>query len=414
MDNLIPQKVIKQRRKRIILKRSFIGVGMISVLIVLINILKPSISRKNIVTSDVDAGDLSISISAIGKVLPLYEEVITSPISSKILQVYRKFGDKLQVGDSILKLDLASFYTDVEKQRDELELKHLQLDQFKVEAQRALEDVSMQITIDEMKLQRMKVALKNEVYLDSIGASTPDKVKQITLEYKIQVMQLEQLKQKFKNQQKKALIDIKTKELDYKFAKNSANLLNKMITEAEVRTPRAATLTWVNDQVGTSVNIGAQLAIVSDLENFKIEGELSDNYSNKISIGQRVEVKLGDEILMGTIGSIVPAVSNGKVKFNVILDVSNHERLRAGLKVDLYIINSIQENVKRIDNYSYYTGPGVYYLWVINQNKAIKKKVILGESSSDKVEVIEGLDIGNTVIISDMTRYLDKNKINIE
>lgn len=82
--------------------------------------------------------------------------------------------------------------------------------------------------------------------------------------------------------------------------------------------------------------------------------------------------------------------------------------------MDLYIINSVKDNVLCIDNYSYYVGAGEYDLWVVNGNKILKRKVNLGESSYDKVEVISGLEEGEQVIISDMSKFNDRNEITLK
>ena len=414
MDRKISEQVIKQRVRRKIVKIGISVICVVTAFVLLVNFLKPSISMEDIKISTVDRGVLSVSISASGKVLPLYEEVITSPISSKIVSIFKKSGDKLLAGDAILELDLESFNADVERQKDELELKQLKLEQFRLATKSALDDAQMQINIDGMQLERMKVLLRNEIYLDSIGASTTDKVKQTELEYEVQVMQYNQRKQKFENQKLNSKVDIKAQELDYKVAERNAMLLNRTIKETSVSSPRNATLTWVNDEIGTNISAGSQLAIVSDLDNYKIDGELMDSYSDKISSGNKVEFKLGNEFLTGVVGNIAPSVSDGVIKFSVSIDKSDHERLRSGLKLDLYVINSIKEDVLRLDNYSYYVGDGDYDMWVINDGKAVKRKVKLGENSFDKVEVVIGLESGDKVIISDMSKYNDSKEISVD
>lgn len=413
MDREISKQVIKQRRRKRLIKIAVLLIGVVTIFAFMVHYLQPSLTIKELRVATVDRGVLSVSVSASGKVLPIYEEIIASPISSKIVSIKKKSGEKVIAGEPILELDLESFSADVEKQRDELELKNLKLEQFKITTRSALDDLAMQIKIDGMKLERMEVLLRNELYLDSIGASTTDKIKQIQLEYEVQKMQFNQLNQKFENQKRNSEVEIKAQELDYKVAVKSATLLRKVVKEASVSSPRNATLTWVNDQIGTTISAGSQLAIVSDLENYRIDGEIMDSYSDKISSGNRVEFKLGNEFLTGVVGNIAPSVSNGVIKFSVAIDKSDHERLRSGLKVDLYVINSMKEDVLRIDNYSYYVGVGEYDLWVMNDGQALKRRVKLGESSFDKVEVVSGLKEGDRVILSDMSRYNDRNQVSI-
>ena len=270
MDRKISTEFAKQRRNKKIIKIVMSVVVSITIFIVIINLTKPSINLEDVKISTATRDNLSVSITARGKVIPFYHEVITSPISSKIVNVLKKAGDKVSIGDPILELDLESFSAEVMEQNEELQLKRLKLEQFKVATISGLNETQLQINIDSMKLQRMAVQLINEKYLDSIGASTSDKVKQIELDYKIQMMQFKQFKEKYLNQKKNSEIEIKSMELDYKTAVNNTSLLNKKMQEAYIRSTSTATLTWVNDEIGANISVGANLAIISDLEKYKI------------------------------------------------------------------------------------------------------------------------------------------------
>jgi HlyD family secretion protein len=362
-------------------------------------------------TSTVDRGTIEISIPATGKVTPLSEEVIISPVSTKIMEVYKKAGDTVNEGDVVLKLDLAAMLTETEKQNNELKMKLYKLEQEKITSQSTLSDLEMQIEIDEMQIKRMEVQLKNERFLDSIGAGTSDKIRQAELDFSVEQLRLEQLRRKYENQKRIIESNSKVMELDYSIALKNAMLQNKTMAEAQVRSPRSATLTWVNDQIGSKVPEGAQLAIVSDLAHYKVDAEISDSYGNKVFSGDKVVIKIANKELTGSVGNIVPSVKNSIINFTVLLDDNANGLLRSGLKVDVYVISAIQENALRIANRSYYTGAGEYDLWVVQDNEAQKRKVELGESSYNYVEVKKGLSEGETVITSDMNRYSDKNKL---
>mgnify|MGYP000087550264 CR=1 FL=1 len=88
--------------------------------------------------------------------------------------------------------------------------------------------------------------------------------------------------------------------------------------------------------------------------------------------------------------------------------------LRSGLKVDIYVINSIKTDAIKIPNRSYYSGPGEYYLWIVNKNIAEKRIVQLGECSASEVEVLDGITPGESVIVSNMHAYKDKVKLHIK
>lgn len=413
MDTQIPQEILRRRRRKRIVRLAAVGGTVLAAFIVLVNVLRSGVDASTITLSTVDRGALEVSVTAAGKVVPLFEEIIASPVASKVLEVYRKSGERLEAGDTILRLDLAATNTDFERQRDELEMKRSKIEQQRSNAETQLSEMAMQIRIDSMRLQRSEVQLRNERYLDSIGASTADKIRQAELELAVQRMQYEQLKLKYANLVKNTEADMRVTDLDYNIARKNFALARKTMGDAQVRAPRSATLTWVNDQIGATVAQGAQLAIVSDLSHFKVEGEIADSYAEKIAPGNRVVVELGSTKLAGSVGNVVPAVANGQIKFTVALDENDDPKLRSGLKADVFIINSVKDDAVRIANRSYYRGPGRYELWVVSAGVARKRSVVLGESSYEYVEVVEGLLPGETVIVSDMSRYRDESKLKI-
>ncbi len=413
MDTQIPKEIILQRRKKRLFRLAAIGVIVIILFVVIINAFRAGISFATINTAVADRGPLEVSVMATGKVVPLYEEIISSPVSSKVLAVYKKSGDQLSTGDSILQLDLAATNTEFERQRDELAMKQSKIDQQRINAETQLAEMAMQIGIDSMRLQRSRVQLMNERYLDSIGASTVDKIRQAELDLQVQSMQYEQLKLKYANMQKTTQADLRIVELDYNIALKNFDLATKTMGDAQICAQREATVTWVNDQIGSTVAQGEQLVILSDLNHFKIEAEISDSYANKIAPGNKAVVVIGSDELEGIVGNVVPAIDNGIIKFTVMLDKNDDPKLRSGLKADVYVINATKDNVVRIANRSYYHGPGNYELWCIVEGVAYQRNVVLGDNSNQYVEVVDGIKEGETVIVSDMSRYKNKSKLKI-
>ena len=170
MDREIPKEVRDKERKKMLIKYGVIGVAGIVCIALLISFMRSSVNRKDLVFSEVDTGIIEVSVSASGKVVPAFEEIINSPINTRIVEVYRKGGDSVDVGTPILKLDLQSTETEYKKLLDEEQMKRYQLEQLKVNNNTYLSDLAMQVKISAMKLNRMEVELRNERYLDSLGS----------------------------------------------------------------------------------------------------------------------------------------------------------------------------------------------------------------------------------------------------
>lgn len=202
MDREIPKEVRQKERNKKIIRYSAIGVAGVIVVSVLISLMRVGVEEKDLVFSTVDKGVIEVSVSASGKVVPAFEEIINSPINSRILEIYKKGGDSVEIGTPILKLDLQSTETQYQKLLDEEQMRRYKLDQLRVNSQTKLSDMAMQIKVSAMKLSRMKVELRNEHYLDSLGAGTTDKVRQAELSYNVAQLEYEQLQQQFKMNRK--------------------------------------------------------------------------------------------------------------------------------------------------------------------------------------------------------------------
>ena len=415
MDREIPKEVRKKERNQKIMKYGGIGAGIIVCMALLISLMQSSVKRRDIVFSTVDSGTIEVSVSASGKVVPAFEEIINSPINSRIIEAYRKGGDSVDVGTPILKLDLQSTETAYNKLLDEEQMRRYQLEQLKVNNETQLSNLAMNIKVSAMELNRKEVELRNERYLDSIGSGTTDKVRQAELAYNKGMLELEQLRQQYENEKKVKAADLKVKELEFNIFSKGLAEMKRTLDDAQIRSPRKAILTFVETQVGTQVSQGQQIAIISDLSHFKVEGEIADTYGDRVAAGGKAIVKMGSEKLEGTISSVTPLSKNGVISFTVQLADDSHKRLRSGLKTDVYVMNAVKEDVMRIANASYYVGRGDYELFVLDsENEIVKRKVKLGDSNFEYVEVISGLQPGDQVVVSDMSSYKNKNKLKVE
>ena len=414
MDREISKEVQrKEQRKQFIRIGTAVG-GFIVLIVVVISMLQTSLKRKDLNISTVDKGVIEVSVSASGKVIPAFEEIINSPINSRIVEVYKRGGDSVDVGTPILKLDLQSAETEYNKQLDEEQMKSLQLEQQRVTNHNKLSEMEMNLKVSRMELDRKAVELRNERYLDSLGAGTTDKVRQVELDYNVSILKLKEDEQKYKNEQALAEADLKVKELELNIFRKSLAETRRTLEDAQIRSPRKAILTYVNNEIGSQIGQGAKVAIVSDLSHFKIEGEIADTYGDRIAAGSKAVIKIGSEKLDGTVSDVTPLSKNGVISFTVQLEEDNHKRLRSGLKTDVYVMNAVKDDLLRIANSSYYVGKGEYELFVVNGNQLLKRKVQLGDSNFEYVEVVSGLQEGDQVIVSDMNAYKDKNKLKIE
>lgn len=414
MDRAIPVGVQRKRRMVRYGKYAAIVAVVMGVAVWLGTLMMSSVDKKSLITSQVDRGTIDVSIIATGKVVPAFEEVIISPISAQILEVYAHSGDTVDVGTPLLRLDLQSAQTDYSKALDEQEIRRQQMVQLTTNTETQLSDRRMQLEVEEMKIGQLEAQLRNEQYLDSLGSGTKDRVHQAEITLRTAQMQLKQLKQLYENEVRVRKADLRMKQLQDGIADKSLEETRRTLDGANIRSPRKATLTYISNEIGSIVGSGSKVAVISDLTHFKVDCSIADTYSDRVMAGGRVLVKIGKERLFGTINTVTPLSQDGVITFTVLMDNPSHPKLRSGLKAEVFVITSIKEDVLRIRNGSYYTGAGNYTLFIYkDEHTLVPRTIQLGDCNYDYVEVISGLEEGDSVVVNDMQRYKGKEKIRV-
>ena len=415
MDREIPKK--EKQKKMLIRIGKIVGAFALLAAIVAagINYARSTVNAKSLTFSTIDHGTIETSVTASGEVHPAFEEIINSPISSRIVEVYCHSGDSVDVGTPLLRLDLTSTENEYKKLLDEKEIRRHQLEQLKLNNKTSLSSLEMNIKINAMELNRLEAELNNERYLDSIGSGTADKVRQAEMAVQTARLRLEQQREQLKNDREIKASNVRVQELEFAIFTKKLEEMKRTFDDARILSPRKAVLTYINEQIGAQVGSGSQIAIISDLGHYIIKAQISDAMSEYVSPGKKCLVKIGTEKLEGRIGNVAPKSLNGSIQFEVRLNNDNHKRLRPGVRTDVYIMNSIHDDVLRIRNAAYYVGAGTYNLFVRNeQNELIRRKVRLGDSNFDHVEVVEGLQEGDQVVISDVSTFAHKEKIKLK
>ena len=415
MDRQIPLSV-QRKRKMIRVGRWLVGFLLVMAAGAWLGSqMLTTIDRKTLVVSEVDRGTIEVSVTATGRIVPAFEEVITSPISSRILEVYAHSGDSVDVGTPLLRLDLQSTETELAKAMDEREIRRQQMEQLRANIETQLADRRMQIEVEEMKLSQLETQLRNELYLDSLGSGTRDRVRSAETTLRTAQLQLAQLRQQYANEVRVKQADLRMQQLQNGIFEKGLTEKQRTLADAAICSPRRATLTYITTEIGATVGAGQKLAIVSDLSHFKAECEISDTYSDRVLVGGEALLRIGKERLPATISTVTPLSQGGAITFTVQPQDPSHPRLRSGLKTEVYVITSIRDDVLRIRNGSFYAGPGKYTLFIFKDDQTlVPREVQLGECNYDYIEVLSGLSEGEELVVSDMGKYKGKEKLRVK
>lgn len=414
MDREIPKEVKKKERLRSAIRYALIVAVVVGVGWWLVSIFGTSAAKERLTIAKIERGSITTTINAMGRVVPYSEEIVVAPISSRILEVYKNTGDVVEAGEPLLKLELSGVESDYQKSLDQLAVKRSRLEQSRTMQRSNISELQMQQEVKKLQLEKMRTELQNEKYLDSIGASTAERVQEIGLQYSVLGLEYKQLKERILYEREKAEAEIRVQELEYGIFERELLESARLLEDARILSPQRATLTYINNQIGVQVSPGMQLVIVSDLTRYKVIAEVADGLANKLSLGAKAVVKVGGGELAGTVVNITPSVENGVVGFVVVFDDDHSKLLRGGVSVDLYVEYGVKADVLRIPNGPYYRGAAEYELWSVEGQRAVKRKVVLGESSYDYVEVKSGAEEGEEFVLSDMSNFRAKQSVKLK
>lgn len=406
MDKQISKSQLRRERNTKLIKWGGATLLVALGVTALIVSLEKGINRRDVRLGAAEQGALETTVNATGRVVPAFEEVINSPVDTRILKVYAQAGDSVEEGAPLLQLDLETAETNYSKLLNERDMRRQELTQLQLNNRTQLSELAMQIEVKQMQVNQLKVEVENERRLDSLGSGTGDRVRQAETAYTTGKLELRQLRERLANEKLRNAAAEKVQSLNVSSFEQDLALMRRTLDQGRIPAPHAGVLTYIANEIGRRITAGEKVAVVSDLSQFKIEGEVAEGSSDRVGVGSEVIVRIGKTELKGTVTNLTPQAKGGVISFTVKLEDPRNPRLRSGLRTELSVSYGYKSSVLRIPNGQYFKGPGEYNLLVKDgDNHLSQRKVRLGDSNRDYVEVLSGLNAGDSVAVSDMEQF---------
>ncbi len=413
MDKSIEIEVKAKTRK----KSLFIILGVLIVLIASIWMLRSffasTIQKSAITTAVVERGDVDNTINASGEVLPEFEETITSPIVASVQKVIMDAGTKIKAGQSVLTLDKSASQTEFQKQTFQLDSKRNDIKKLRLELDKSYYDIQSNNDIKQLRINSLEADVENAKRLLKAGGGTREDVEKAELNLKVAKLEKLQLENEIKSKQQTMQVEMKEAEIAADIQENDLKALAHKLQLADIVASREGVVTWVNKNIGAAIREGDPLARIADLSSFKVQGSISDNYLDQLHRNMPAIVRINETQIRGTVVNIQPSVQNGIVTFDIQLDERDNKLLRPNMKVDVFLITASQTNVLRVANGPAFKGTDVQDIFVVKGATAEKRKVHIGMTNFDFVEIKDNIKQGDVVITSDMAEYKNATKITI-
>lgn len=419
MDIARPDIKVQKRRRQIIV--AVIGVVLLGTLTVGVARLKPAapeIERGSAWTDIVKRGSMLRQVRGLGSLIPSQEFTRQIPAETDATVVrIRNLPGSLVKADSIL-----------------LEMSNPQVEQ-------AALDAKLQLKAAEAQYQSLRVTLQSNLMTQKAGAAT------VTADYSQAKLQSETDKALYdlgvisglaykaskgkadelttRNNIEDERLDINQKAIESQMAEQQAkvdqmralaDLKQKQVEALKVRAGIDGVLVDLPLQVGQHVSPGTMLAKVVQPNHLIAELKIAETQARDVQIGQPSMVDTHNGAVAGTVMRVDPAVQNG----TVTVDVQLTGELPKGARPDLSVDGTI--DLERLENVLYVGRPAfgqenstISLFKVDVDNKgAVRVPVKVGRASVNSIQIVEGLREGDTVILSDMSRFDNTDRVRFD
>lgn len=377
----------------------------------------PEVERSTVWTDTVKRGSMLRQVRGLGSLIPSQEFTRQIPAETEATVVrIRMLPGSLVKGETIL-----------------LEMSNPQVEQ-------AALDAKLQLKAAEAGYQSLRVKLQSDLMNQKAGAAT------VTADYSQARLQSETDKALYdlgvisglaykaskgkadelttRNHIEDERLDINQKAIESQLAEQKAKvdqiralaeLKQRQLEALKVRAGIEGVLVYLTLQVGQHVLPGEMLAKVVQPDHLIAELKIAETQARDVQIGEPALVDTHNGTVAGTVMRVDPAVQNG----TVTVDVNLTGELPKGARPDLSVDGTI--DLEHLDNVLYVGRPafgqenGTIGLFKLDADGkgAVRVPVRVGRASVNSIQILEGLHEGNTVILSDMSRFDNTDRIRL-
>jgi HlyD family secretion protein len=413
MDTLITTATLSRRKRNTVLAVAAVLATLSLTAWAINRAVSPSVDAGDVSIATVRVGSIANTINASGIVIPVHEELVSSPIQTRVAKVHAKLGQQVQAGELLLELDNRTLLLAIDALKEQLAQQENRIVALTLEMEQKRKQLTSAIELLQLDLEATRVRLVRYQTLRKAGGASAEDLLTAELNVKRNEIQLRQTHEQLADNKLVTNSNIEGARLQKNILQKQMQEQQQLLAQTQVRAPFAGMLTWLLADEGASVATGQLVAKVSELNNYKVEASLSDFHARALNAGQKVLVEQGNVKLNGEVQTVLPEIQNGTVKLLVTLAEPHHPMLRNKLRVEVNIVTEQKQNALLADNGPAFNGRGPQDIFVVRDGVARKTTINIGASDGKAVEILSGVRAGDHLIISDTSRYKDRDSVRV-
>lgn len=364
---------------------------------------------------DVSRETIKDFVRLTGRVEAENDVKVTSKIGGRIAEIKKDVGDFVQKGEVIFTLDTNELQNQLAQAQAAVAAAQANLSanesaglpQQLEQVRASLEQAEANYTNVQADYERMK-ALYEE---DAISKQLFDG---ITLKYKVAKTQRETAKEQYRLTKERLPKNVDALKAQVKQAQSMVDLIQTNLQNSVIQSPVAGIVSYKLANSGEVIGAGMPAVTVVNIDKVNVVIDVTEEEINKVRDGQEVDVKinsLSEEKFKGTI-SIIPPASNPTRLFQVKVSINNKDHvLKPGMFAEVDVQTGVRENTVVIPKDAILLKKNGNVIYLIKDGKAVERMIKLGITNGEKVEVIEGVEQGDKVVVKNQNLLKDGAKV---
>lgn len=398
----------KRRNRRLILGAIGLAViGLISLGLSKLEPAAPSVQRETVWIDQVKRGDMDRQVRGPGTLVALDVRFVPAPVDGRVERIPALPG--VTVHASTVLMDMSNPELEQNAAEAESQLRAAEADYKDTQAKMSSELLNQEASLSSVESQseQAKLQAQADAQLNSQGL-LPKITAQLSHLKSVQLIEQVKIERaKVGKSKNSAEAQLAAQEARVAQARANYELKHHQLESLQVRSGIEGVLQELPVQVGQRVTQGTNLARVARPELLKAELKIPETQAKDVKVGQRAEIDTRNGIVKGHVIRVAPSVQDG----TVVVDASLDGPLPEGARVDLSVDGTIE--IERLDNVLYVGRPAygqpqstVEMFKLTNGGKEARRvPVKLGRSSVNTIEVVNGLNPGDQVILSDTSAW---------
>jgi HlyD family secretion protein len=215
-------------------------------------------------------------------------------------------------------------------------------------------------------------------------------------------------------QDRGASIDARNKRLLADRQRSVTAELQRQVDALTLRAPFDGQVGQVQIQQGTNVAANAPILSVVDLSMFELEIKVPESFARDLGIGMPAQVTSSGTVYGAQVSAVSPEVVNGEVNARLrFADGKQPPGLRQNQRLTARIVLDTRRNVLMVERGPFVEQNGGRFAYVVDGGSAVRRPIRTGVSSLGAVEILEGLQPGERVVVSGSDLFGDAEQVRI-